>query len=600
MKRKSLAIQLVMSFIVTSIIPIVLINLMSYYSTVQIVNENNIDLMEYNLNRTKTALEISIESYEDILYQIYSDDNVIELINKINRGEELVVSKNQLRRILRGYFYAKEYIKDISVITENGTLVFYDSITGSTTRNAWIPDLSISQDELYKQLKDCRKTCLMPTEKVARGAEGIYYLFHMGRRIVDFRRKNENIGAVILSIDEKLLYNICTGGEDDLTAYNFIVDGEGHLISYRKKELLGSVIEFSGQGQSRSAAYHEFAEEQDLFFGDAVFVNDIQDEKTGWDIVNVSNQNEILGKIKKQQRITFTVMSVSVTVLAVMIIFLIHRLTGSVKTVVKIMQSAGEGDFSKRVIVDAKMPSEVEVIARQYNITMDRLLESLEKEKDLDRQKRNAEIMALEAQLNPHFLYNTLDAINWIAIGEKEYEISRSITALAKILRYGIDNSNGIVTVRDEYEWLQQYLLLQQMRLKDGVQIQIDIPEYLMEVNVHKLLIQPFVENSFVHGFKGIGRKPMLRISMERKENKLFIIVEDNGRGMQKRAVERINSGFLPDAGEKNHIGLKNALYRIQLYYEKQAKIRVESREGEYTRIWIALPILAERKEDKK
>ena len=110
--RKSLSVQLIGSFLVTSIIPIVIINLFSYWNILDIVNGNNNDLMKYNLSRTETALDISIESYEDVLYQIYSNDDVIGLMNRINQEEELVVSKNQLRRMLRGYFYVKDYIKN--------------------------------------------------------------------------------------------------------------------------------------------------------------------------------------------------------------------------------------------------------------------------------------------------------------------------------------------------------------------------------------------------------------------------------------------------------------------------------------------------------
>ena len=207
--------------------------------------------------------------------------------------------------------------------------------------------------------------------------------------------------------------------------------------------------------------------------------------------------------------------------------------------------------------------------------------------------------MALEAQLNPHFLYNTLDTINWIAIGRKEFEISRAITALAVILRYGIDNSNGIVTIREEYEWLKQYLFLQQTRLKDGFESSIEIPPELMEMKVHKLLIQPFVENSFIHGFENIKRIPVLKISMElQQQNRLRILIEDNGKGMPEEIIGQMNKGIFQESGDKNQIGLKNAMYRISLYYEDQAEIQVESREDAYTRIYITLPVITEGDEE--
>lgn len=592
-RHKSLGMKLVISFMGISMIPILLITMFSYYHILNIVNDNNKKLMKYNLSRTKTTLEISVESYQDILVQIYSDDDVVHLINKINRGEDLVVSKNHLRRILRAYLYAKDYIRDLSVITEDGTLVFYDSITGSITRSSWIPNLGIDQKQLYNKYIDENKMFVISTSEAKESLNERNFLFHLGHRIVDYNRRNENIGIIIMSVDEQMLHNICTGDGQDSVAYSFIVDREGKLVSYKDKDLLGSAM-INGE-KDKKLQYRDFAIQQNIFDRDSVSIDYVHDDKLNWDIVNVSNQHEVLDEIKQQQGITFTIFSFSVAILIVIIAFLTRELTGSIKSVVRIMQSAEEGRRQERVEIDRKMPSEVKVIAHQYNTTMDRLLESVETEKRLDRQKKDAEITALEAQLNPHFLYNTLDTINWIAIGRKEFEISRAITALATILRYGIDNSNGIVTIREEYEWLKQYLFLQQTRLKDGFESTIEIPPELMELKVHKLLIQPFVENSFVHGFKNIERKPMLKIKMEMwKTDRLQIVIEDNGTGMPQSVAEQMNQGIFQETEDKNQIGLKNALYRIRLYYEEQAQIQVESQEHQYTRIYITLPVSSE------
>lgn len=592
-RHKSLGMKLVISFMGISMIPILLITMFSYYHILNIVNDNNKKLMKYNLSRTKTTLEISVESYQDILVQIYSDDDVVHLINKINRGEDLVVSKNHLRRILRAYLYAKDYIRDLSVITEDGTLVFYDSITGSITRSSWIPNLGIDQKQLYNRYIDENKMFVMSTGEAKESLNERNFLFHLGHRIVDYNRRNENIGIIIMSVDEQMLHNICTGDGQDSVAYSFIVDREGKLVSYKDKDLLGSAM-INGE-KDKKLQYRDFAIQQNIFDRDSVSIDYVHDDKLNWDIVNVSNQHEVLDEIKQQQGITFTIFSFSVAILIVIIAFLTRELTGSIKSVVRIMQSAEEGRRQERVEIDRKMPSEVKVIAHQYNTTMDRLLESVETEKRLDRQKKDAEITALEAQLNPHFLYNTLDTINWIAIGRKEFEISRAITALATILRYGIDNSNGIVTIREEYEWLKQYLFLQQTRLKDGFESTIEIPPEFMELKVHKLLIQPFVENSFVHGFKNIERKPMLKIKMEMwKTDRLQIVIEDNGTGMPQSVAKQMNQGIFQETEDKNQIGLKNALYRIRLYYEEQAQIQVESKEHQYTRIYITLPVSSE------
>ena len=236
------------------------------------------------------------------------------------------------------------------------------------------------------------------------------------------------------------------------------------------------------------------------------------------------------------------------------------------------------------------MSREVETIAVQYNRMMNRLQDSVAKEQELSRQKQKAEITALEAQINPHFLYNILDTINWMAIGKKAFEISRAISALAAILRYGLDNSNGIVTIRDEYEWLKQYLLLQQTRLKDGFESRVSIQPEAMGVRVHKLLIQPFVENAIIHGFDGIERQAVLEIEIQLQgENGLRIVICDNGKGIPEETAARFNRGEFPDTEGRSHIGMKNAMERIRLYYGGDSEVRIVSRENEYTKVIIQI-----------
>lgn len=221
---------------------------------------------------------------------------------------------------------------------------------------------------------------------------------------------------------------------------------------------------------------------------------------------------------------------------------------------------------------------------------LERLSRSLENEREANTRQREAEIAALEAQINPHFLYNLLDTINWMAIDRDEYEISNSISALAFILRYGIDNSNGIVSVREECEWLKKYLFLQQTRLKYAFQCEMHIEPEIMECKIHKLLLQPFVENAILHGFEGVERTYFLSLSMRKEGSGIHIEIYDNGKGIQRELVEQMNRGIFPQTEEKNHIGMENAITRIHMYYGEDGKVRIESEPGEWTKIFITIP----------
>lgn len=552
-KRKSLGFKLILSFVITSIIPIVLMNLFSYYNTTGIVRDNITEMTEYNLNQTQSSVNTYVESYRDVLYQIYSDDEVIDLVNKLNSGEDIVVSKNQLQRKLRGFFYVKDYIRSITVVTKNGTCVFWDAIIGSSAQNSWMLSYGLNSRELYEKISESEQPCIMPTKQAVTLANTENYLFHIGNRIADYNHRNEQIGVIVMSIDETLLEEVCNGEGGRESSFNFIVDRDGYIVSYPDKAQVGQQIEnFS---RTDGEQYTEYVRESGQYEGEGILTSSVYDEKTGWTVVNVVNQARTFSRLNTQQTLLIGILLISLVFLVIMIRFFTRNLTGSVKNVVSVMHEAEAGNRESRIEIDSKMPQEVETIATQYNTMMDQLLDSVEKEQEMSRQKQKAEI-----------------------------------AALAAILRYGIDNSNGIVTIRDEYEWLKQYLLLQQTRLKDGFESRISIQPEAMDVKVHKLLIQPFVENAVIHGFDGIERKAVLGVEIALYgENGLKIEIYDNGRGIPPEAAARFNRGEFPERGTRSHIGMKNALERIKLYYGENSQVQIESKEKEYTKVIIRI-----------
>ena len=590
--KMSLKKQLIIAFLVTSIIPIILVNLIFYHNISGIVKENVQEMIQSNLLKTKENMDIWIDSYEDILWQIYTDDELVNLVDKINSGKDLAVNKKKLRLALHGLFYTKEYIKSISVITENGTLVFYDLITGSGTKSSWNDVDGLSMDSLYETISMDNDIHVFSTkEAVTRGGEK-NFLFHIGHRIIDYKNVGKQLGVVVVSIDEKLLKSVCSMDDPQKNTTNFIVDKQGNMVSCIDESLLTTpVIQWDEDIKNRQISYEEFVKKQFPDDFTHLMVNVIHDERFQWDIVNVSSQHETIKKLSVQQNSMLSVFLVFVIILAGIIIFLIKRFTGPLQNMTNIMQKTGMGDLSARVLVDKTMPKEVEFIAVAYNNMMDRLVDSIQKEKEAGEKQRSAEIAALEAQINPHFLYNTLDTINWMAIDRDEYEISNSISALAMILRYGIDNSNGIVTIREESEWLKKYLFLQQTRLKNTFQCEIHIEPELMEKRIHKLLLQPFVENSILHGFEGTNRMHFLSVDITMLDSDwMQIIIYDNGKGIEEKLLEQINRGYLPKSSEKNHIGMENAINRIHMYYGDDAIVEITSKVDSYTKIRIQIP----------
>lgn len=580
--RKSIRTRLIMAFVVTSFMPIALVNIVAYYNTSRLVRQNMESMTNANLEQTRVSLDVWLDSYQDILYQAYTDDDIVELVDMINAGEDVANNRQKLRRTLRGLFFTKDYVKFISVITDSGELVFYNQLTSATTRTSWMDSISMSQEELYREISSDNKMHMIPTgEKVVFGSNSCY-LFHIGHRIIDYRDVDKRCGVVLVSIDEKMLEEICSTGENGL---NFIVDSEGYLISCAGSDRVGQAVYESGADEAeKRAAYRQIAMETGLFGETELFIYSVRDEETGWEIVRATDQEELIQALRQQQELRIFIIVLSLCAVMAIMFSQVTKMTGSIKRVLETMRKAGKGDLNVRVAEDSTRPTEIEVIAEEFNSMMDKLKQSIQKQKD-------AEIAALEAQINPHFLYNTLDTINWMAIDKDEYEISNMIATLAGILRYGISNSNGVVRIKDEADWLKQYIFLQQTKLKNSFDCHINVEPEIMGLPIHKLLLQPFIENAILHGFEGVDRNPELSMDMRREGDRIAIRIQDNGCGMPDEMVREMNAGIFRKTDNKNHIGMENAITRIHMYYGDRAEVEIDSHPGQGTTVRILIPV---------
>ncbi len=579
--RKSIRTRLITAFVVTSFLPIVLVNIISYYNTSRLVRQNVEGMTNANLEQTRVSLDVWLDSYEDILFQVYTDDDIVDLVDKINAGEDVANNRQMLRKMLRGLFYTKDYVKSISVITDSGELAFYDQLTASNTRTSWMDSISMSQEQLYRTISSDNRTHIIPTgEKMVFGSNSCA-LFHIGHRIIDYRDVDKQCGVVLVSIDEALLKEICSTTENGL---NFIVDSEGHLISCAGSGKIGQLVHRKeADAEEKRKAYQQIAMETGILGETEISIYSVHDEETGWEIIRATNQEELIQALRQQQQLLVLIIVLSLCAVMIIMFSQVTGMTGAIRRVVETMRKAGKGDMNIRVASDKTRPTEIEVIAEEFNSMMDKLKRSVETQK-------NAEIAALEAQINPHFLYNTLDTINWMAIDKDEYEISNMIGTLAHILRYGISDSNGIVKIKDEVEWLKQYVFLQQTKCKNSFVCHINVEPEIMGLSIHKLLLQPFIENAILHGFEGVDRTHKLQMDMGRDGDWIAIRIQDNGCGMPAEMVREMNEGIFQKTDNKNHIGMENAITRIHMYYGECAKVRIESQLGQGTQVRILIP----------
>ncbi len=590
MKKQTLKQKLIRLFVVASIAPILILGIYSFYNISTTLRGNTAQMTAYNLEQIDNNLNIWLDSYQDLLYQIYTADDMVAWLDKLNAGEDESVTVNQMRRFMNGLLNAKDDIRAITIITPEGEIVTYDQMTSMTYRSSWIEHFAMSSEELYSDVIRDYQTHVYATQYGTTFANRDYYLFHMAHRIIDYKDLDKECGIVIVSLDEELLQTICRNSEDAEDNFHYIVDEAGRLITFGgQSERIGTVV--TDMQRSEEERLHDY--EKDIrmlgLFSTEFDLYLYHDEALGWDIVNVTDRHEVMAAQARQLVLLVLIVVVVFVLAMIMAVRISGQVVSSVDKIVQGMRRAENGDLSARIEKDPAMTAELETIADGYNDTMQKLTEAQERQQEADRKQKEAQIAALEAQINPHFLYNTLDTINWMAIDRDEYDISNAINALAQILRYAIVDSNAEVTVREECEWLKRYIYLQQYRVKNQFACHIDVAPEAVDCRIHKLLLQPFVENAIIHGFANMTEGASLEVRIGRHESQLEIRIRDNGTGMQAQQLERIRRQ-IGEEHSHSHIGIQNVMTRIRMYYGESAQVELISDEQTGTTVRLQLP----------
>ena len=235
--------------------------------------------------------------------------------------------------------------------------------------------------------------------------------------------------------------------------------------------------------------------------------------------------------------------------------------------------------------------NELEIIVSSYHLLLRKFQSAMDSVRQSAQREKRLELSALESQINSHFLYNTLDSINWMAIEGENYEISEMISRLALILRYSISASARVVPFSKELSWLEGHLYIQRRRFNGSFSYDLSIGHETIDFPVRKLILQPFIENAVLHGVRALDRPGLIALSacLQDGGTRLRILIEDNGQGMTPQAVQLYF--YHPEqAKAQGHVGIANVLERLKHYYGESYQLTVWSQPGAGTRVTLVLP----------
>lgn len=579
--------KIMLAFVMASIVPILAIQLIGYTMNSNSLKRKIDTLMVDNLTQLSERVDLTMDIYTNLVYQIYVDDDVIENVNILLEEKDggAEVAFHTIYNRLQQMEKAVKGVRSISVICANGRAVTYDAKTGSSIENLWSDYEDLREIEPYREVQGKPGMLVTPTSREI-GNEDTFY-FYISKCMYDYNDMEKGtIATIVMSVEEKVLRDICAVAiAEDEAEYNinFITDRQGYVISYPDAF-------YTGISMNPQLSVQEFVEVTGLLKGQNTAVNTYEGQESGWMYINVYNKDYMLRDIKNTQ-LMFVVISLAAILFSSLLIYYIVRQIGSsVALITTGIDQVKRGNLDVSVALDSQ--DELGQIAANFNDMTGKVQSLIKEVTEAKDKQKNAEIRALEAQIDPHFLYNTLDSINWMAIEREAYEISRMLRNLGVILRYSINKSNQMASLEEAADWLEKYVSLQQMRFNHSFRFELNMQEEARPVMIYKLLLQPFVENAIIHGFKGIEKGGLLRVDIFRSETgeRLHIIIEDNGRGMGSKLAEGFNQRQQAIKDEGDSIGLHNAFARMDMYYGEAASWNVNSIEGMGTVITLTLP----------
>lgn len=509
-----------------------------------------------------------ISGSEDAQYYLFRESS--------DRGHEKRLLE-QFRIILKG----RSDIKNIGLVCDEGNSLFN---TGYQTEN---PDLDLSTQEWYKKAVESRGKSILTSSHVQHVIEGERpWVITMSRGIANLVGSRASKGAVFIDLNYSAISELCDQNSIGDKGYVFIVDQDGNIVYHPQQQQLYNEL----QTENIDAVMNAKTDTVTVGKGEHEKIYTIsRSEKTGWTVVGCMNVAELLKGSRQAQRV-YVVCAAGLIVLALILSRLLARnITYPIQRLRDSMKKVQTGEFPT---IDLEVSSENEIgsLTKSFNVMTHRIQELMAQNIHEQEQKRKSELKALQSQINPHFLYNTLDSIIWMAEGKKNEEVVLMTASLARLLRQSISNEDELVSIGQEAEYARSYLTIQKMRYKDKLEFQIDISPAIFGVKIIKLVLQPIIENAIYHGLKYKDSKGFLIVRGYREGEKAVLEVEDNGVGMDEETLSHIFEKHKVNY-HSNGVGVYNVQKRLKLYYGEEYGIVYKSKKNEGTRAVITIPV---------
>ncbi|MCI6430116.1 MAG: sensor histidine kinase [Oliverpabstia sp.] len=569
------AIFLVMALLVLSAIGIVTVISLNFTRTS--IYENTITYTRQLTGQVNSDIDSYINYMENISSMLAENSDVQKFL--FGSGIQAEEAGEQLMSQFATVLNSRSDIYNLGILQANGKALFNK---GNSYINSYV---DISQLAWYKEAVENKDSICLSSAHVQHVISGERpWVITLSRYIPDQTGKKEG-GVLFVDLNYSAIRKLCDDSSVGKKGYIFIIDKEGNIVYHPQQQQLYNEL----QTENIEEVMNCTSDYLELGKGDSKKLYTVsRSEKTGWTVVSCSYTSELLKRSNQAQEL-YMLMAVILVAVALIISSIVSK--GITRPIHKLQSSMAliqEGDFQAgNVEVDSR--NEIGSLTETFNVMTQKIQELMVQIIEEQQAKRKSELKALQSQINPHFLYNTLDSIIWMAEEGKNEEVVVMTASLAKLFRQIISNEEEEISIFQEVEYCRNYLIIQKMRYKDKLEFEIDLDPDIKGEKIIKLVLQPLIENAIYHGLKYKESKGMLILKGYGLEDDIIFEIIDNGVGMDQDTMEHIFERHKVNY-RSNGVGVYNVERRIRLSYGQEYGISYKSKLGEGTVATVKIP----------
>ena len=536
-----------------------------------------------NTNQIIKQINSNIESYvkntENIINYMSCDPRIIKFLND-NKPENNDMEDEAYKSIYNFIKFNPE-IAGIMVVNNNGGYI--SDVMNKVSRD------SLINEDWYSKACNKPENIHLFTKPIGRNIDNIFRysadeVFSISKAVIN-QSTGEIKGVILIDIKLDAIKNIIENSKPGTAGFIYIMDNNKEIVYTPVNNIVYRIkTEWIDNNNNEKIIKNINGENYQLTKVDSKY--------TGWETVGVFPESESLQVIKYTRYYSLAVAILALVIAQILVIIFTRSIVNPIQKLKKLMRKAQEGELT--VSFNAKYNDEIGELGNSFNTMVkeiDNLINLVQIE---EKNKRIAEMNVLQAQIKPHFMYNTLDTIRWMAEEHNEEDIVEIIEAFTNLLRISLSKGKEIISVKEELSHVQSYLTIQKIRYEDKLDYEINFDESILSYKLIKLILQPLVENAIYHGIKEKRGNGKIFITGKIENNSLCFTVIDNGKGIEEEKLNKINSMLKNGFEKKNEIGygIFNVNARIKLIYGEEYGLTYKSIYEEGTIVELKHPIV--------